>query len=378
MVFLINSTNVCDYLVQRNILNHYPNQINTIEQINAKNFNLLVTLSSEQQLLVKQERHNQQGKALGEFLQAWHLQSFLKNFPELANLQDFFSEILDFDQDNSILVFAYLKDYQDLSNFYQNEKIFPEIIAKVIGENLGRIHQITFAKEAYKDFFVKSQNPLPHTQIIKLINSLEKITPEIFGSVSEEGLKFYTLYQKFTSLGESLQELKTAFTPSCLIHNDLKLNNILIHNNWINSPSNPSKFIDLERAGWGDPAYDLGTIISSYLQLWLGNLVINKSLSLEDSLRLAVIPLENIQPSLAALATAYLEQFPEILSHRPDFLNRTIQFAGLALILQIQAMVQYEKTFGNLGIVLLQVAKKLLGYPAQSFTTIFGTYYEET
>ena len=70
---------------------------------------------------------------------------------------------------------------------------------------------------------------------------------------------------------------------------------------------------------------------------------------------------------------AYLEKFPEILEYRPDFEQRVVQFAGLALIQQIQAMIQYQKSFDNAGICMLQVAKSLLCRPDQSIPTIFGT-----
>jgi phosphoserine aminotransferase len=35
-------------------------------------------------------------------------------------------------------------------------------------------------------------------------------------------------------------------------------------------------------------------------------------------------------------------------------------------------MIQYQKTFGNRGICMLQVAKTLLGRPEQSIATVFG------
>jgi thiamine kinase-like enzyme len=109
------------------------------------------------------------------------------------------------------------------------------------------------------------------------------------------------------------------------------------------------RVIDWERSTWGDPAFDLGTLIASYVQIWLGSLVISNSLSIEESLRLAATPLEQLQPSIAALTQAYFDTFPEILEHRPDFLRRVVQFAGFALIQQIQAMIQYQKSFGNTG-----------------------------
>jgi hypothetical protein len=101
-------------------------------------------------------------------------------------------------------------------------------------------------------------------------------------------------------------------------------------------------------------------------------LVISQSLDIQEALRLAIVPLEYLQPSITALIQAYFHKFPEIIEHRSDFLKRTIQFAGLALIQQIQAMIQYQKSFGNTGICMLQVAKSLLCRPEQSISTVFG------
>ena len=91
--------------------------------------------------------------------------------------------------------------------------------------------------------------------------------------------------------------------------------------------------------------FDLGSLIASYLQIWLSSLVVSQSLSIEESLRLATTPLEQLQPAIASLTIAYLKTFPEIIEHRPDFLKRVVQFTGLALIQQIQAMIQYQKIF---------------------------------
>ena len=173
-------------------------------------------------------------------------------------------------------------------------------------------------------------------------------------------------------MGQAIAQLGKSVTPSCLTHKDLKLNNILLYKDWQNNQNNIIRLIDWERSAWGDPAFDLGTLIGSYVQIWLGSLVISNSLSIEESLRLAITPLELLQPSIGALTLAYLNTFPEILAHRPDFLQRVVQFTGFTLIQQIQAMIQYEKSFGNMGIAMLQVAKTLLSRPVQSMPTIFG------
>lgn len=137
------------------------------------------------------------------------------------------------------------------------------------------------------------------------------------------------------------------------------------------------RLIDWERCSWGDPAFDLGTLIGSYLHIWLGSMITSKTMSIDESLRMATIPLEMIQPSVAALAIAYLNHFPEILEHRPDFLQRVVQFAGWNLIVAIQSILQYQKSFGNTGICMLQVAKSLLCRPEASIPTIFGIQASE-
>jgi hypothetical protein len=372
MTFLLNSHNVLDYLIEQGLCNQSDQPPTKVEPIAAKNFNLLLSLSGDRKLLVKQERLNQEGKAPGEFLSEWRIQELLQRFPNLDNYRSFLPEVLHFDADNSIIVFSYLDDYQDLMDFYTKEKIFSTEISTEIGKILGTIHRDTFNRQEYQEFFSKNSDNLMAYQVSHLVRGLERVEPEIFGIVPGDGLKFFALYQRYDSLGQAIAELGNAVTPCCLTHNDLKLNNILLQKDWQNSTNNIVRLIDWERSTWGDPAFDLGTLLGSYVQIWLGSLVISNSLSIEESLRLAITPLELLQPSIGTLTQAYLNIFPEILEHRPDFLQRVVQFTGFALIQQIQAMIQYQKSFGNMGIAMLQVAKTLLSRPVQSMPTIFG------
>jgi 5-methylthioribose kinase len=372
MVLLLNSQNVFDYLTKQNLCSQLEKEQIEIELKSAKNFNLLLTLKNHQKLLVKQERHNHEGNTSGEFLSEWRIQEFLQKFPELNHLYSSLPQVLHFDAENSIMVFRYLDDYQDLMEFYTKEKTFYGEIAAAIGTFIATIHRHTFNNQEYQYFFSQNLGSTRTEPVKNLIQDLERIEPEIFGLVPADGLRFFSLYQRYDSLAEALKNLGNAVIPCCLTHNDLKLNNILVHKNYQQSTNSIIRLIDWERSAWGDPAFDLGTLISSYVQLWLSSLVISKSLSLEESLRLAMTPLEKLQPSIAKLTQVYLQTFPEILEHRPDFLLRVMQFTGFSLIQRIQAMIQYQKSFGNAGIAMLQVAKSLLCRPQQSMPTIFG------
>ena len=373
MKFLLNSHNVFEYLAAHGLGNPLEQTLNKVEPLEAKNFNLLLTFSDGYKLLVKQERHNQEGKAVGEFLSEWRVQEFLQQFSELASFRSWIPEVLHFDSENSIMVFRYLVDYRDLTDFYAKENNYPTEVAAAIGTLLGTLHHHTFNHQVYQNFFCTETDNLTTDQVHRMIHGLERIGPEIFGLVPADGLKFFALYQRYDSLGQAIAQLGSAFTPCCVTHNDLKLNNLLLHKDWEHENTNVVRLIDWERSNWGDPAFDLGTLISSYVQIWLSSLVISKSLSIEESLRLAMTPLEQLQPSIAALTQSYFHAFPEIVKHHPDFWQRVVQFTGFGLIQQIQAMIEYQKTLGNAGIAMLQVAKTLLCRPEQSMPTIFGT-----
>jgi len=210
-------------------------------------------------------------------------------------------------------------------------KTFDSAIPTSVSKILATLHRTTFNNPDCQKKFIKIikknifyfefTNPAKNLE-----KSISRISPENFGLVPQDCLKFFILYQRYSSLGEAVTELKNSWHPCCLTHNDLKLNNILIHQDWESSLSEQldegiMRLIDWERCAWGDPAFDLGTIIASYLQMWLSSLLVASSIQIEESLRLAEIPLEFLQPSTLALTKSYLRNFPMILEYCPDFLG---------------------------------------------------------
>jgi hypothetical protein len=371
MAFLLSSQNVFEYLIHQGICSPENKAESKIELKPAKNFNLLITLPTSKQILIKQERYNQSGKTYGEFVNEWRIHDLCCQFPDLQTLHPHLSEALDFNLQDSIIIFNYLKDYLDLADFYATGNNFYSQIATSLGATIALIHKSTWRREDYREFLQNYQGGMNEKRT-DLTANLDKITPEIFSWVPGDGLKFFALYQRYDSLSKAIAHLNHTYTPCCLAHNDLKLNNILLSSDWQQSKDCIIRIIDWEKSNWGEPASDLGTLISSYLQIWLQSMITSKTIALEESLRLATTPLEVIQPSIAALAIAYLNHFPEILSASHNFLLRVVQFAGLALIETIQAKIQHEKVFDNSGICMLQVAKTLLCRPEQSIPTVFG------
>ena len=377
MAFLLSSENTPRYLSNLSLI---PEARLESLQVDAggsgKNFNLLVTLSPESQLLIKQERHLRNGKTANEFVNEWQFYQLLQNFSELNQLLHTVSEVIYFDKERSILVYKYLQNYSDLSQFYSQENIYPELISAAIGKAISEVHRLTFNVRDYQQFLQFPQKSSAY--VYNNILNIERLSPKILGSTPNDCLKFFVLYQRFESLRSAILELTQNWHFCCVTHNDLKLNNVLLHQDWQQflqaekPPENLIRLIDWERSAWGDPAWDLGTVVASYLQLWLKSLIADPSISIEESIKLSTTPLKVVQPSIVVLVKSYLQHFPEILQHSPNFLQRVIQVAGLALIESIRAQIEHQKYFGNTSICMLQVAKGLLCRPEKSFTTIFN------
>ncbi|WP_088888836.1 T3SS effector HopA1 family protein [Leptolyngbya ohadii] len=382
MVFLLSNENVLKYLAQLDFCQaeerEQNKKRNQVEARICKNFNLLVHLENGQDLLVKQEPFDRHGEVKGDLWHEWKVHQLLQTHTNLKSLLPFVSEMIHFDEDHAIAIVNYLSDYGDLDDFYTQHKTFPPAIAAALGRTLAVIHQATLDQSIYQHFLEEGE-----PEAITLDLRLEtQLTPEELAQISEEGLKFYALCQRYESLNQAIVQLQACQEPCCLTHQDLKFNNILLHQNWEScglegtnnsSPDDsPIRLIDWEKWAWGDPASDLGMLIAGYLKIWLKSLMLRSGIEIHLALQWAGMPLEELQPSIVALVQAYLAAFPGILSRFPQILPRTMQFTGLALIESLQAKLHYREPFGNTEIGMLQVAKTLLCAPEQSIPTVFG------
>lgn len=378
MIFSLSSDNVGEYLTKQGFCIDDTQKI-LIESKSSKNFNLLVTLPNNQRLLIKQESQSYEGKTAGEVCQEWYFHQLLKNFPKLDEIRQLVSSAIFFDIENSIIIFNYRDDYQDLDDFYSQNGISSLDFTSDIGLVIATIHQQTFDQQSYRQFLVNFLNDIDKKQ--NFIRGLKKVRTGVFSQVISENLKLFKLYQRANDLQVAIEELTLGYQYRCLIHHDLKFDNILLRNNWqeshekVNHPKESLiSLIDWEKFAWGDPAQDLGQLIVCYLNMWLNSIVISSEIDIETALRLATTPLEKVQPAIGKITTSYLEKFPEILDLYPNFWQRVIQFAGMALIEKLHTKIYYHEPIGNVGICMLQVAQSLLCHPEVSLKVIFGEY----
>lgn len=374
MLSPLSAQNVIQYLQKTGLLSLVDGKIETfnLPGTNNHNDNLVVKLEDNRQLLVKQKKQIATDGIPQEFFNEWLFQQLLQKFPVLGNISAIAPLVLHCDEENAILVRSYLSEYLDLSEFYYQKNIFPAEIATAIGTTLAALHRATFQHQEYRRFMATAPQGQFRYGFYNPAQGISSISPETVGKVPSESLQFYTLYQRYESLEAAIADLAYEWKPCCLTHNDASLQNILIHSRWNQLDNCLIRLIDWEACGWGDPAFDMGTLLASYLELWLSSLIVDATLNIEESLQLATTPLAEIQPSLVALLTAYLQAFPMILEDSSDFVIRSIKFTGLALIHQIENKIKNCQYFDNADIYKLELAKNILTMPEQSLIKVLG------
>jgi hypothetical protein len=371
MTFILNSENVLSYLQQCGV-GKYDAQNTDLKKISAKNFNILVIPADKAPLLVKQEPIDINGQQTGELFTEWQLQQLITAHSTLGEIAYFMPQVLHCDRPNYIVVNQFLLPYYDLQDYYEQQQIYPTSIARELGQHLGLVHRLTYGQNWQA--LIEDQIGMAKNRAARAFSRFDRLHSGIFAITPIDCLRFYQLYQQYPSLATAIEQLAHTHNPCCLIHSDLKLNNILIHH--LASPpthENRLRLIDWERAAWGDPANDLGNVINSYLQLWLENLVVSSELNINESLQLALVPLSELQPSIFALVDGYRQTFPAIFIDQPQYLERVLQYTGLELIRRIEVVITDDRQFDNRGIAILQVAKQLLCHPLAFINTIFGS-----
>jgi thiamine kinase-like enzyme len=371
MSFTLDSTNVLSYL-EENSLGEFDRASTTLKEFSAKNFNILVCAPNAQPMLVKQSTPDANGHQSGELFTEWQLQQLIAAHSALSELNIFLPQVLHVDQAKFIVVNHFWADYEDMQDYYDKEdQTYQPEIATELGQKLALIHRSTYDSS----WQAPLEASLGHSDNLgrRVALRLNRLHSGIFAVTPLNCLRFYKLYQQYPSLAAAVEQLAQDYQPCCLVHNDLKLNNLLIHH----SPVPPAtisriRFIDWESARWGDPAIDVGNLMNSYLQLWLENLVVSSELSINESLQLALVPLSSLQPVLLAFFDSYRQAFPAIFIDQPNFLARALQYAGLCLIRRIEVIIDEKRVFDNRCIAMLQVAKQLLCSPTAFTKTVFG------
>jgi hypothetical protein len=195
--------------------------------------------------------------------------------------------------------------------------------------------------------------------------------PEM-GALSEFSmgqLRIIAILQRFPDFGLAFDELRRGWRNTALIHYDIKWDNVLIARRG-RRPN--AMIIDWELAGPGDPCWDIGSELSSYLNGWLGSIPATRDTPPERLVELARHPLTGMQPSMAAFWDAYAGS----MGIAPDAVGswkvRSVRYAAARLVQTVYERMQSSSHLSGNDVCALQVSLNMLRRPEEALVRLLG------
>jgi hypothetical protein len=190
---------------------------------------------------------------------------------------------------------------------------------------------------------------------------------------SGANLELIRMIQRFPEFCSLLDALRAEWRPISLIHFDLKSDNCVIVPAHGGSSRGPGiRIVDWELAGPGDPCWDVGSIFSDYLGLWLLSIPVLADTPPERFLELTRFPLERMRPAIRAFWGAYARERGLPADETREALLLAVRYSAARLLqTAFEQMQSAPRVTGNI-VCLLQLSWNILERPAEAATRLLG------
>jgi aminoglycoside phosphotransferase (APT) family kinase protein len=268
----------------------------------------------------------------------------------------------EFCEDVDLLVLEYVPGVIPLSADSHERQRSLKWIARALGKMIAQLHVATNQISANSSAFVENIN-LHEPPVFNLF------TPSVtmYSNLSPANLHLIGELQQNYQVREQFEAARHSWNPSCLIHGDLKWDNILVYPTLEAIESRPLRIADWELAGFGDPAWDVASILAAYTSVWIQ----------AEQLASKIGPRQHKSaPSLSALCRAFLDAYlnkGRLSSNEAvSILGRAIAYCGMKLVwIAIEAM-QESRMLSATYLTHVQVGINILERPSEAMVHLFG------
>lgn len=268
---------------------------------------------------------------------------------ELFKIKECVPNFFAYDKKRKMLILESLHNYEPLYTYIGRLKAIPKETSKCLAKNIAHLHTTPLS---HKNKGTPSFYPN--------IPSFDRITPEILANNNDAFIEMLEIIQGDERIYESLESLRH-LTKLCLVHGDLKFDNILI-SKYAKPPS--LKFIDWELCGWGSPCIDLGSVIGNYILLWAKSIRLRRSRSLQESIKSSNISFLGLTLAINHFLKTYRELIRKDLPCFPAIsITDIIKYAGLVNLLSVLVEARLMYRLSSMGVLVLSLSKTLLTEP---------------
>jgi len=279
--------------------------------------------------------------------EVWFYKYILRK--ELPEIRESIPNFFVYDDESKMLILENLYNFETLNDNIERHSGFSRHIIEHLARTIAYIHGTTNL------LFHEDYKYVPHFH--SSIPYFEKITPEILANNNDAFTEMLEMIHSDDKITQSLESLRN-LGKYCLIHGDLKFDNILVskYENKI-----PIKLIDWELCGWGNPVVDLGTIMGNYLLLWAKSILLKKNQSLQNSIKNSKITFMELTIAINYFLKIYKECLKGYSPNFPSIsISDIIRYSGLVILLFVYSELKATYRLSSKGVLLLSLSKTLL------------------
>ncbi|PWB25438.1 phosphotransferase family protein [Flavobacterium sp. HTF] len=293
------------------------------------------------------------------FLREINTYNFFKNSSEFASIASFAPELLDYDDENNIVITELLYNARNLHEYYMLTKNFDINLAYEQATILSECHIIPDSKTDISE--------LPKT--LPWVLQLDKYNANQFFLNNEFSANIIQLIKENHVLQNTLIDLATSWQYTHFIHGDIKwINFLTIEDNG----GFTQKLIDWELADIGDPMWDVAGLMQSYITVWLLGFDNNDPSSYKLPEYMQPYDLKNTQSSAQAFLYKYmqLKEYPE--SYYTTFLIKVMQFTAARIIQTSVEGITYNSKIEANNMRCIQLAFNIMNDPIVALNELFN------
>lgn len=268
------------------------------------------------------------------------------------------------DPERALLVLDLLPDARSLTEHLVLRRRGSVAHARSLGRALGDLHR-RGSDGGRVDAAFQVDRGLPS------IFNVHRPTLRILRSVSRGNLDLIQLVQQFPWLAALLDDLHDGWVRDGLVHGDLKGDNCVVARTASGRRSHLA-IVDWERFGIGDSAWDAGSVFSAYLGVWLQSIPMAGDRAPDHYLKLASVPLCNLQPSFGEFWANYVSarQLGDRAARR--CLLRSTRYCGAALLNIARDQMRGASQLTGKTVCLIQLGFNIMQRPAEAAKHLLG------
>ena len=301
----------------------------TVRSISRRNHNFRVTSGAREYLVKQIKKWDQESRSSLDREAKLYWET--ANNPCFAPVAALAPQSYAWDPSNAVLILEYLPEHTELYDLHDR---FAPSLGRLVGQTMGSFHRAMqadglaslFPADAPWQFF-------PHTN-----NEADS------GDEKAGRRELFRAVRKYPEFGRELDRLRAEWRAETVIQGDWKLDNCLI------SPERDRvRVVDWEFTVWGDPVWDLATLLQSYWNFWV--------------LWPSRYQIEEIQPALRAVLDGYA---------RPEMTERAIRYAGARMLQSAFEHLDQADQMTAEGVRLMQASLNILTRPEWAAGQLLG------